>query len=280
MATNLENKIGRIRTNIANSLAAVAEKGVTVPSGANSDDLEPLIRGISQSEDLTTELDTQEAKLRTLIASLEGKVAGGGAEPDPREPYQRVEYIESDGEAYILTDFIADDTCGAEMVVSFPSFADHTWMGSRENSGDTRFFAPYAYSASIWYAGFNTNVKISASTAIETVYRCQVNFLNSRLATVHDESGTLKGSTAISATLTAHTFPICLFTQNHTGTPRTPRVCSLYGARCARGNDVVREYIPCYRKSDGVIGLYEKFTGTFLTNAGSGAFAKGTDIDW
>lgn len=205
---------------------------------------------------------------------------GSAAEPDPREQYQRVEYITSDGEAYILTDFVADNTCGAEMVVSFPYFADHTWMGSRNDSGSTRFFAPYAYSASIWYAGFNGNVKISASTQIETIYRCQVNFLNSRLTTVHDEAGTLKGSASISGTLTAQTYPICIFTQNYEGIPRTPRIFGLYSARCSKGYDVVREYIPCYRKSDGVIGLYEKFTGTFLENQGTGAFTKGADVDW
>lgn len=237
---------------------------------------------------IRTELDriidevlTQSTLLDQAIAALEGKAGGGGSsEPDNRTLYQRVEYITSDGEAYILTDFVADDTCGAEMVVSFPHFADHTWMGSRNDSGSTRFFAPYAYSASIWYAGFNANVKISASTAVETIYRCQVNFLNSRLTTVHDDAGTLKGSTAISDTLTAQSYPICIFTQNYEGTPRTPRVFSLYGARCSKGNDVVREYIPCYRKADGVIGLYEKYTGTFLENAGTGTFTKGADVDW
>lgn len=46
MATNLENKIGRIQTNVANALAALAEMGASVPVGANSDDLETLIKTI------------------------------------------------------------------------------------------------------------------------------------------------------------------------------------------------------------------------------------------
>lgn len=235
----------------------------------------------SEINRINTEVSEQKSLITQIKQALQGKVSGGGGstEPDPRELYQRVEYIVSDGEAYILTDFIADDTCGIEMVVSFPHFADHTWSGSRIDSGNTRFFAPYAYSASIWYAGFNANVKISASTKIDTIYRCQVNFVNSRLTTVHDEAGTLKGSTAISDTLTAHTCPICICTQNYAGTPRVPRIFNLYSTRCSKGYDVVREYIPCYRKSDGVIGLYEKFTGAFLTTP-VGAFTKGADIDW
>lgn len=206
--------------------------------------------------------------------------AFGTLTPENSGDYQRLEYITSDDASYFLTDFIADNFSGAEMVVSFPYFADHTWMGSREDSGNTRFFAPYAYSTSIWYAGFNTNVKISASTQIDTVYRCQVNFLNSRLATVYDEEGALKGSATISNTLTTHTNNTCIFTQNYEGTPRTSRVFSLYSVRLSQGNDVVREYIPCFRKSDGVIGLYEKFTNTFLENAGTGSFIAGPEIEW
>ena len=37
--------------------------------------------------------------------------------------------------------------------------------------------------------------------------------------------------------------------------------------------------IPCYRKSDGVIGMYEAVSGTFLTNSGSGNFEKGPDVN-
>lgn len=266
---------------------------------------------------LETEMTEQDSLIGQIKAALQGKASGGSGLPTQektveitengtvevlpdegyalskvtanvdvksalelaQEQYQRVEYITSDGTAYILTDFVADNTCGVEMVVSFPHFADHTWMGSRNDSGSTRFFAPYPYSASIWYAGFNGNVKISASTKVETIYRCQANFLNSRLTTVHDEAGTQKGSTSISDTLTAQTYPICIFTQNYEGIPRTPRIFDLYSVRCSKGYDVVREYIPCYRKSDGVVGLLEKFTGTFLT-AEEGAFSKGADIDW
>ena len=64
------------------------------------------------------------------------------------------------------------------------------------------------------------------------------------------------------------------------GAVTSKREYKLYSARCSRGHEVVREYVPCYRKADGVIGLYEKHSGTFLTNAGAGSFAKGPDVDW
>lgn len=47
MATALETKITRIANNVTAALAKIAEKGVTVPSGSNSDNLESLIGAIS-----------------------------------------------------------------------------------------------------------------------------------------------------------------------------------------------------------------------------------------
>lgn len=211
---------------------------------------------------------------------------GGGATPvDPREPYQRVEYIESAEEGtypYIITDVCADNSIGAEIVASFPILQDRIPMGSRENSDATRFYVVYPLSANSIYYGFNTGVTISCKLTVDTVYRLQTNFLNSRLVNVYDEAGARKGGGSISATLTPHTVPISIFGYHSasSGVVTSKREYKLYSARISRGHEVIREYIPCYRKSDGVVGLYEKFTGAFLENEGEGAFAKGQDLEW
>lgn len=36
--------------------------------------------------------------------------------------------------------------------------------------------------------------------------------------------------------------------------------------------------IPCYRKSDSMIGLYDTVSKAFLVNAGTGSFTKGADV--
>ena len=40
----------------------------------------------------------------------------------------------------------------------------------------------------------------------------------------------------------------------------------------------IRNFVPCYRKSDNVIGLYDTVEGVFYTNAGTGSFTKGVDV--
>ena len=44
-------------------------------------------------------------------------------------------------------------------------------------------------------------------------------------------------------------------------------------------NDIVtREFIPCYRKQDGEIGLYDLINNQFYSNDGTGQFSKGADV--
>lgn len=234
---------------------------------------------------LENEITTQDSLIEQIKIALQGKASGGGgSEPDPRADYQRVEYIISAEEEtfpYVITDFFADNTCGMEIVASFPKFQDRIPMGSRENSDSTRFYCVYPMSSSSIYYGFDTGVTISCKLSVDTIYRLQTNFLNSRLVNVYDEDGTRKGGGSISDTLTTQTAPVSIFGYNHasSGSVSSKREFELYSARCSRGHEVVREYIPCYRKSDGVVGLYEKFTETFLTPV-TGAFTAGAEIDW
>jgi hypothetical protein len=89
---------------------------------------------------------------------------------------------------------------------------------------------------------------------------------------------------SFNATLVDQTIPVSIFGYNSgsSGSVSSKREYKLYSARCSRGHEVVREYIPCYRKSDGVVGLYEKFSGQFLTDASGSAngFTTGAEIDW
>ena len=41
---------------------------------------------------------------------------------------------------------------------------------------------------------------------------------------------------------------------------------------------LIRNLIPCYRKLDGIIGMYDLVSDVFYTNSGNGTFVKGNDI--
>lgn len=65
--------------------------------------------------------------------------------------------------------------------------------------------------------------------------------------------------------------------QYSTSTIRQGEINLYYAKANVAGADIF-ELIPCYRKSDGVIGMYDLISKTFFTNAGSGSFTKGADV--
>lgn len=53
----------------------------------------------------------------------------------------------------------------------------------------------------------------------------------------------------------------------------------IYYVQVYQNGKALLDMIPCYRKSDGVIGMYDLVTRTFFTNAAtSGEFSKGADV--
>jgi hypothetical protein len=198
--------------------------------------------------------------------------------------FQRVEYIEAaDDKPYMVTDIIADTETGVECEVMFFSFMDRAMLGSRPTSGNTRFYSPYPLAAatSVYYGYNSGNYVGDASIPKDTKRVARLNFKNDRTVSVLDVDGNVLGTSNLPATLAEQTTPIGIFRQirGYTGT-NLSRPGRFYSIKISQGGDVIREYVPCYRKSDNVVGLYEMYTGQFLTNAGEGEFSKGADIAW
>ena len=193
--------------------------------------------------------------------------------------YQRVKYItrpKSGG--WFRTDFIANNQSGLELSFSVPSFSDVATMGSRESSvTNGRCYIFYPRTSTVGYIGWNSAQAWNVSTEANTLYTTRLNWLNSRKAVILNADGSTKATKSISGTLVQHTKPIDICSYNN----GAGRAMSLYGARFSQGSEIVREYIPCYRKSDGKIGLYEVYTGQFLASANEdGVLTCGENVDW
>lgn len=52
----------------------------------------------------------------------------------------------------------------------------------------------------------------------------------------------------------------------------------LYSFKCSINGVLTNELVPCYRKSDNEVGLYDIVENKFYTNQGSGTFIKGADV--
>lgn len=56
--------------------------------------------------------------------------------------------------------------------------------------------------------------------------------------------------------------------------------CSIYYFKMYESGTLIRDLVPCYRKLDNEIWMYDLVTNTFYTNAGTGTFTKWNDVWW
>ena len=86
-------------------------------------------------------------------------------------------------------------------------------------------------------------------------------------------------SGAVSQTAYTMTDNLYLFAQNYKGSPRFGGERKIGKFKYYdKNNELICDLVPCYRKSDNVIGMYDLVRRTFLTNVGSGSFTKGANV--
>lgn len=216
--------------------------------------------------------------------SIAGVTVWQKAFGDWRDLYDRVEYIASDGSGQFLdTGYMADNETGFEITIMCLNYADVSCGGSSHSGTNPRFYVPYLMSASRQYTGWNTARATSASISSNTVITTRVNWLNVRKSEVFNAEGVAytKASASFGTTkLNTQKSNIAIFCNSYGSGYASKRKMRLYGGRISQGSEIVREFFPCIRRSDGVAGVYETHTGEFLTNLGAGTFVCGERIGW
>lgn len=200
----------------------------------------------------------------TIENGLKGKL-------DFEKAYQEVEYIESSGTQYINTGVNPNQDISIEAKLYTEETGNKNWFGSVlwEDSNITGIgFNSFSTTQVEWI--FNKNSIWVRSNATDIVGKpFIVKFGNGKLEINNNQI----------ATFTTPDFsiaqPISIFIRTGGIAYISGRV---YYFKIYDGDTLVRDFIPCYRKSDNVIGLYDKVEDKFYTNAGTGTFTKGADV--
>ena len=197
--------------------------------------------------------------------------------------YQEVEWIQAGANvgAYIDLGFSYDT--GATIYMGQYIANDNTAypFGAAENSGKLRCMlsSPYS-SASVLYC--------SQASGFQSISDAYVkNVTNHFVATYKDNSCVFKNLTSsvshsvsnmISYTMSNNLY---LFAQNYNGTPRFGDIRRIsYFKYYDKTDTLICNLVPCYRKSDNTIGMYDTTRNIFLTNIGSGVFTHGQSINY
>lgn len=191
--------------------------------------------------------------------------------------YQEVEYIENTGTQYIITDLL------------FPKELENPkiewgFMQIAVPSGDNMVFG-YWSNGSIYYEVYNSTALSYASIGKNHYDRISNANLTKDIViagVMTKETMYLNGysyATNAEDTIDQSIRPMAIFAWNSSsGRTYTNKGARIYYLRFFDGNTKMADYVPCYRKSDGEIGMYDTVTKTFYTNSGTDTFLKGADI--
>ena len=213
----------------------------------------------------------------------------------PRLPkeYQEVEYIESTGTQWIDTGIIARYGYDINIKMSYKKnnngSSDQSIFFARSDSGDSRFglqlssiqnasYTPsrVLYGQNKYLLGSNYSITENRIFTVRyTLFYGRQETYVDEIVTYNDESIAYKNQTEeLRCTLPAY-----LFAGNYYGNAMYHSSARVYEFRVKDENgEYIYYYIPCYRKSDGEVGIYDALNNVFLTNQGSGTFLKGEDV--
>ena len=199
--------------------------------------------------------------------------------------YQRVEYIESTGTQYILFDDLIDNNASNLAKYEFDIDCECTgWNGTNA----TNIVVGISSDPGCWL-GFNHNIE---KILMGTNNGCYFTDKASDRMQYHYsfENGYGKFERNDGATITREfskngsQTKLCLFScASSASNPSEYNIFrslfKLYSFYLTREGTPKYNMIPCYRKSDNVIGLYNTVDETFYTNNGTGTFNKGSDVN-
>ena len=184
--------------------------------------------------------------------------------------YQQVEYIYSNDGQVITLDYIVqeDDVITLKFQQKFQNGDKHVCMASDGTTGvwfnlaTTGFYYRFGGSTSMYYKSEKDNYAINNIT-------------------IKKGEGKINDEITIKLPYTKMPqVPLNIFAGKHPTTGEYYAFTSVYlYSFCIMNGGIKKiELIPCYRKSDGEIGLYDTINNIFYTNLGTGEFLKGTDI--
>lgn len=190
----------------------------------------------------------------------------------PRLPdeYQEVEYIQSTGTQYINTNYkitpnteiIVDGMIIGNGYFAIAGRAGYYMSGIYGNSSTSKICAR-------WRNGASSNLTVATSEDIgENRHTFKLNKTAFYIDNVN--KGSFNSTYNFSVTDDIYIFGLGKVSMS---------VGRLYSMTISDNGVLARKLIPCYRKSDNAIGLYDLVNNVFYTNAGTGTFLMGVEVN-
>ena len=184
--------------------------------------------------------------------------------------YQQVEYIEATGTQFLDIEEQAFGSSEIECKFQFTQKSSGFIFGSRKSSSANQTTLLLNSSGNI--------VCCAMANAAQTIKKYDSDIhtivMNSETV-VFDNEITLSFSLGFTSPTTINLFACNDLAQGEGYSKSHSR---MYYFRKKENGILTRDLIPCYRKSDDVIGMYDIANDVLYTNKGTGTFLKGADV--
>ena len=185
--------------------------------------------------------------------------------------YQEVEYIESTGTQYIDTLVYPSNNTSFFIKIRADGRFDKTKnvAGSRINNTNNKF-GIISFSSTSKFGYFFGSQSFQSQVNIDNkIYEFE---LDKDKFMVDNEILTYPTNNEFEVPYTIFLFGFHNDNMNQYNSYR------LYDCKIKEKNILKRIFVPCYRKIDNTIGMYDLVEGVFYTNQGTGTFLKGADV--
>ena len=188
--------------------------------------------------------------------------------------YQQVEYIESTGTQYIDTGVIGKTGLHIVAEMGYTTIAQsNAFFGGRRSQNRERFFVT-VWPLPLFDIGYGDDIRTNIVAQKGKIYSIDFDASTSParfgIDGVYVESG---------AQVDTHSNIYIFAISQYLSTVIQLSKSIFKSMTIADENgELLRNFVPCYRKSDGEIGMYDLVNGVFYTNSGSGTFTKGEDV--
>lgn len=216
---------------------------------------------------IASEIERIKTNISNAYEVLEGK---GAILPSQ---YQEVEYIESTGTQYINLNLNYSSNTDIEMKTDFfyNSSPIKYFFGARA-SQTSGMFNISCMNRMFEFRRNNANESLIIQN-LTTPYIFKTNKtvweINENSVEFNDIEFNFENT------------PLYLFMMNNNNTPFSNYAASakVFYFKAWENGELIRNMLPCYRKSDNEAGLYDLVNGVFYMNSGTGQFTIGEEVD-
>ena len=191
--------------------------------------------------------------------------------------YQEVDYIQATGTQYIDTEYVLkSNNVKMELNAAWTGTTAGTFAtyAGFMPSGTTPRFGLHNYSSKIMHG---MNATISVDKAVDKDMHLYVLVGNGSVQNLTIDGVTYAGSGAYS--MSSNTLSMTLFARRTSASVvGNYMAAKIFRFKLWVDGQVVRHMLPCYRKSDNVIGMYDVIGKKFHINKGTGSFTKGANV--